>query len=60
MDFAENYTCQTSEEVQSGYYDKPAVTLHPTVVYYKYVDGNLVNKSFVMLSDKLQHTSSTI
>ena len=33
MHFAENYVCSQADEVQSAYFDKAAVTLHPMVVY---------------------------
>ena len=33
MDFAENYTCQATEEVQSAYWNASMVTLHPAVSY---------------------------
>ena len=35
MDFAENYSCGYAEEVQSAYFDKTSVTLHPVVIYTK-------------------------
>lgn len=34
MDFAENYYCGSSEEIQSAYFNQTGVTLHPIVVYY--------------------------
>ena len=36
MDFAENCTCKSVDEIQSAYWNKDAVTLHSTVVCYKY------------------------
>ncbi|CAC5358762.1 unnamed protein product [Mytilus coruscus] len=61
MDFAENYSCVHEDEVQSAYFDKPFVTLHPVVSYYK-VDGdiNLHHQSFVFVSDEPGHNSSTV
>lgn len=38
MDFAENYTCQASEEVQSAYWNASMVTLHPAVSYMFHED----------------------
>lgn len=32
MDFSENYTCQTLEEIQSAYWNSTMVTLHPVVI----------------------------
>jgi CDP-diacylglycerol pyrophosphatase len=33
MDFAENYSCKSLEEIQSAYFNQTSVTLHPVVVY---------------------------
>jgi hypothetical protein len=35
MDFAENFSCCSADEVQSAYWNSSAVTLHPVVVYFK-------------------------
>jgi hypothetical protein len=35
MDFAENYSCKSVEEIQTAYWNQSGVTLHPVVVYYK-------------------------
>jgi hypothetical protein len=35
MDFAENYSCKSVEEIQTAYWNQTGVTLHPVVVYYK-------------------------
>lgn len=61
MDFAENYTCGFAEEIQSAYFDKNTVTLHPVVIYYKDTTNNEVkHKSLVVVSDELAHTASTV
>jgi len=39
MDFAENYTCEFVEEVQSAYWNASMVTLHPAVAYYWLLDS---------------------
>ena len=59
MDFAENYSCRSVEEVQSAYWNKTAVTLHPTVVYYKEQE-QLMHKSFVFVSDEMSHSTPTV
>ena len=61
MDFGENYLCSQADEVQSAYFAKVAVTLHPSVVYYRTEkDGPLQHKSFVVVSDELAHNSATV
>ena len=60
MDFAENYTCQSLEEVHSAYWNASMVTLHPAVAYYHSEDGPLSHKSRVFVSDKLGHNSATV
>lgn len=61
MDFVENYTCGFAEEIQSAYFDKNTVTLHPVVIYRKDETENEVkHKSLVVVSDELSHTSSTV
>ena len=34
MNFSENYSCKSLDEVQSAYCNKTSVTLHPAVPYY--------------------------
>ncbi|KAL3847444.1 hypothetical protein ACJMK2_018350 [Sinanodonta woodiana] len=62
MDFAENYTCGFAEEIQSAYFDKNAVTLHPVVIYTKDKEDEVKvkQKSQVVVSDELSHTSSIV
>ena len=60
MDFAENYLCQSCDEVQSAYWNSVMVSLHPVVVYFSDADGHLKHKSFVFVSDELSHNSSSI
>ncbi|XP_052806603.1 uncharacterized protein LOC128235851 [Mya arenaria] len=35
MDFSENYACVFQSEVQSGFFDRNQVTVHPMMCYYK-------------------------
>ena len=59
MDFAENYTCQYLEEVESAYWNASMVTLHPAVAYYRSKDGQVSHKSRVFISDGLGHNAAT-
>ena len=60
MDFAENYRCQCNEEVQSAYFDGPQVTLHPVVVYAWNEAGEVKPSSYIIVSDELSHSASTV
>ena len=59
MDFAENYTCQASEEVQSAYWNASMVTSHPAVSYMS-LEEKMEHTSRVFVSDKLGHNSGTV
>ncbi|XP_048245740.1 uncharacterized protein LOC124116006 [Haliotis rufescens] len=58
MDFAENFTCSSMDEIQSAYWNPTNVTLHPVVVYYKL--DKLVHKNFIYVSDVNQHNSTAV
>ena len=58
MDFAENYTTGYQEEVQSAYYDRAQITLHPVVVHY--VDKNLQHKTFMCITDERNDSASAV
>ena len=60
MDFAENYSCSHSSEIQSAYYSKPQVTLHPVVVHYNTTNNAITHKSFVFTSDVTTHDSAAV
>lgn len=60
MDFAENYVCSHADEVQSAYFDKGTVTLHPTVIYFKTSEGKLEHSSHVIVSDTTMHNSGAV
>ena len=59
MDFTENYTCRSFEEVQSAYWNANMVTLHPMVIYL-WANGELLHYSYVIISDSLSHNSNTV
>ena len=60
MDFAENYSCRSLDEIQTAYWNLTAVTLHPMVVYYKNAEDQLEHKSVVAVSDELSHSAGTV
>ncbi|MES9879633.1 MAG: hypothetical protein ABW185_01985 [Sedimenticola sp.] len=61
MDFAENYSCKSAQEIQSAYWNSSQVTLHPIVVYYKDTETDeIMHKSYVAVSDELSHCSSSV
>lgn len=60
MDFAENYSCKSVEEIQSAYWNQTDVTLHPAVAYYKDDKGDTQHKSYVVVSDEMSYPSSTV
>lgn len=59
MDFAENFTCTVSEQVQSAYWNQAAVTLHTMVMYYK-LESGLLHQSYVAISDDVTHNSTSV
>ena len=60
MDFAENYSCGHAEEIQTAYFDKCSVTLHPVVIYTRDPDGTLKHISYIYVSDTQAHNSGTV
>jgi hypothetical protein len=44
MDFSENYGCLFQSEVQSGFFDRNQVTIHPMLIYYKIKEEEGENK----------------
>ena len=60
VDFAENYVCHYLEEINNAYYSKEQLTVHPAVIHYKGVNGELKHKSLVVLSDEMAHTVATV
>lgn len=59
MDFAENFSCRSMDEVQTAYWNQTSVTLHPSVVYFS-EDGSLKHKSVVVVSDDMHHSPGTV
>lgn len=60
VDFAENYNCSSIDEVQSAYWNPNHISLHPSVLYYRDNNNKFLHKSFIFLSDDLQHNSAAV
>ena len=54
LDFAENYTAAIQGVVQSAYYSRNSITLHPIVVHYKRGE-DVIRDSVVFISDDRKH-----
>lgn len=59
LDFAENYSCSVQGEVQSAYYSRNSVTLHPIVCIYN-IDGKVIRDSVVFITDDLKHDFAAV
>ena len=60
MDFSENYNCQTTEEMQSAYWNASNVTLLPTIIYFKDSNNSLSHTSLVFLSELLHNSTAMV
>ncbi|MES9901650.1 MAG: hypothetical protein ABW168_03080 [Sedimenticola sp.] len=61
MDYAENFTCSSADEVQCAYWNKTGVTIHPVVVYYRDNENSeLTHRSYVFVSDDLGHNIGSV
>ena len=60
MDFVENYSCKTADEIQSAYWNATQVTLHPMFIYFRDDKGNLQHKSYVVFFDTMSHSAGTV
>ncbi|KAL3854847.1 hypothetical protein ACJMK2_014086 [Sinanodonta woodiana] len=59
MDFAENFSCRSLNEIQTAYWNQSMVTLHPVVAYFK--EGDILkHQSFVVVSDEMSHSAITV
>ena len=57
MDFSRNYECVPLGETQEHFFNRPQVTLHPMVIYYKNDEDKLHHKSYTGVSDTRDHTA---
>lgn len=57
IDFAENYNCKYSQEVQSAHFggSKPQVSMHTAVLYLKNVDQSSTIECYCSISKNLRH-----
>ena len=63
MDFAENYTCTSQDEIQSAHWVNQAVTIHPIQAFINGSDdaGVITNKeSLIFISDDLRHDADAV
>jgi hypothetical protein len=60
MDFAENYTCASMEEVQSAYWNASMVSLHTMVAYFPGDGTQRSLQSYVAVSDVLSHNATAV
>jgi len=60
MDFAENLTCASMDEVHSAYWNATSVTLQPIVVYYRTENGLVQHKNSVFVSDVNSHNATAV
>jgi hypothetical protein len=59
LDYAENYNCCHQDEPSAAFYVRKQVTIHPMVIHYKDLEGNLCHKSFVGISEEKSHAAAT-
>ncbi|KAK6183257.1 hypothetical protein SNE40_010768 [Patella caerulea] len=60
MDFAENFTCQTMDEIQSAYWNATSVTIRPVVAYRRNEEGTMSRKNFAFISDINNYNSTAV
>ena len=59
VDFAENFTCRPSAEVQSAYYSRTSVTMHPMVCIFN-KESDVRRDSVFCISNDLTHDASAV
>lgn len=62
MDFAENYVCNSMDEIQSAYWTNASVTLHPVVVWSNdcQSEEKLKVNSYVFVSNVGHHNTAAV
>lgn len=59
LDFAENYSCVIQDAIQSHYFVRPQVTIHPFVVYYN--NGSVLKiLNFIVIADIKKHNTISV
>ena len=60
MDYAENWCCSFMFEIQSAFYGKDQITLHPMVIYTRQAGTDVLkNTNFVGVSEVTNHSFPT-
>ena len=52
FDFAQKYVCSNKRSNQSLYFSAPSIELHTMAIRYRSEDGEMVHRSFVLVSDE--------
>jgi hypothetical protein len=64
MDFSENYGCVFQSEVQSGFFDRNQVTVHPMMAYYKVIEEGeeerTVKHAIIGISEDNKHDADAV
>lgn len=60
MDFSENFVSAVNEEIQSFYFSRASVSLHPAVVHFMNKENKLSSWSYVAIIDDRAHTAYTV
>ena len=61
MDFAEDYHCQNTDEVQNAYFGAANVTIFLVVAYYRLEPSDdLSVQSFAIISDEENHDANAV
>jgi hypothetical protein len=64
MDFSEIYGCLFQSEVQSGFFDRNQVTIHPMMIYYIIKEEEnketLVKHAIVGISEDNKHDADAV
>jgi hypothetical protein len=60
MDFAENYSSVSLEEIQSAYWNATAISLHTMVVYSNSNSNSTRVQIYVAVSDVMSHNASSV
>lgn len=59
-DFAENYTFVVQDEIQAFHWANQQCTIHPICIYYKNIDGELMNLSLIIIAESLEHNYTAV
>lgn len=60
LDFSENFSFVIQDEIQAYHWSNAQCTVHPYCIYYRDGNGVLKNKSFIVLSESLEHNASIV